>query len=154
MQIKHLSSSALTSYTLNNTQKLNDLNVVIQGANKQQKQTQTQASANVSLSEPGKLAQAADKLFNEMDNILKSHLSDEQKNELGELTAQLEKFEAMPNLSASDEKQALEIEEKIHGMLENSLDKLSTDERQKVEGLSQQIESIEQAYELAVGSGN
>ena len=152
MQIKHPSSSALTSYTLTNKQKLNDLNVVIQGANRSQKQML--ASANVSISEPGKLAQAADKLFNEMDNVLKSHLSDEQKNELGELTAQLEKFEAMPNLSASDEKQALEIEEKIHGMLEGSLDKLSTDERQKIEGLSQQIESIEQAYELAVGSGN
>lgn len=100
-------------------------------------------SVELSLSAAGKLTQELDQTSMEIDQILSSHLSTEQKKELSSIYQKLDKAFDSDDGSAHSERKIENLFEQAHKILETSVDKLSATETQKVDTLINKMDSLE-----------
>ena len=97
----------------------------------------------VSISDEGVFAQKMESLFEQMDSIAMRHLSDSQKKEIGELKSLIDSLGSKESLTPDEENQVFNAEERIHSLLDSGFEKLSSSEKQKVEGIMNLIEQLE-----------
>lgn len=100
-------------------------------------------SVELSLSAPGRLTQELDQTSMEIDQILSSHLSTEQKKELNNIYQKLDKAFESDDGSANAEHKIENLFEQAHKILETSVDKLSTSEKKQVDTLINKMDSLE-----------
>ena len=101
-------------------------------------------SVELSLSKVGKLTQQLDQTSMEIDNILASHLSNEQQKSLNDIYQKLDKAFEADSGSPGQEQKIENLFEQAHNILETSVDKLSTREREQVDSLVNKMDYLEQ----------
>jgi DNA-directed RNA polymerase subunit H (RpoH/RPB5) len=113
----------------------------------------------VTISLEGKLNQAIDTASDEIDDILLRHTSPEQKQQLDEIYNTLDKLFSKDILTKKEEESAEVLFEKVHVILESSVDKLTTSESEtvdkllnKMDVLTEQLDKNNSNDPLMVGS--
>ena len=91
----------------------------------------------------GKLTQELDQTSMEIDQILSSHLSKEQKKELTNIYQKLDKAFDSDDGSAQSERKIENLFEQAHKILETSVDKLSATETKQVDALINKMDYLE-----------
>ena len=105
-------------------------------------QTSTNRANQLTLSDEGKLFQELDDTSDRIDSILERHLSPEQKEQLNSLYKKLDSLFEKEQLSQQEEAIAEDLNEQVHNILESSVDKLSDEEYQELEGLADKMDTL------------
>ena len=105
-------------------------------------QTSTNRANQLTLSDEGKLFQELDSTSDRIDSILERHLSPEQKEQLNSLYKKLDSLFEKEQLSQQEEAVAEDLHEQVHNILESSVDKLSDEEYQELEGLADKMDTL------------
>lgn len=100
------------------------------------------SSNNIYLSSEGKLSQKIDAASDKIDDILLSHVTPAQKDKLNDIYQQLDKtFEKEP-LTEQEEKSADALFEQVHNILDSSVSKLTSTERETVDKLAEEMDGL------------
>lgn len=100
-------------------------------------------SVELSLSNAGKLTQQLDQTSMEIDQILSSHLSPEQKKALNTIYQKLDNAFGSYDDSANSETKIENLFEQAHQILETSVDKLSATEKHQVDVMVNKMDYLE-----------
>ena len=100
------------------------------------------ASSNISLSTEGKLAQQIDAASDQIDDILLRHVTPQQEKELNDIYQKLDQLFEKDQLTGQEERSADALFEQVHNILETSVDKLSSGEREKVDQLVNTMDGL------------
>lgn len=104
--------------------------------------TATSASKGVTLSTEGILSQEIDDVSEKIDDILLRHVTPEQKNKLNDIYQQLDQIFEKDQLTAQEEKSADALFEQVHNILESSISKLTSTERESVDKLENKMDGL------------
>ena len=99
-------------------------------------------SNNISLSTEGKLSQEIDTASDKIDDILLRHVTPAQKDKLDDIYQQLDQLFEKDPLTEQEEKSAEALFEQVHNILESSVNKLTSAERETVDQLANKMDGL------------
>jgi len=104
--------------------------------------TEVPASNNVYVSTQGKLSQEIDAASDKIDDILLSHVTPAQEDKLNDIYQQLDKIFEKEELTEKEEKSANDLFEQVHNILDSSVNKLTSSERETVDKLVSKMDGL------------
>ena len=100
------------------------------------------SSNNIYVSSQGKLSQEIDAASDKIDDILLGHVTPTQKDKLNDIYQQLDKIFEKEQLTEKEEKSADALFEQVDNILESSVNKLTSTERETVDKLVSKMDGL------------
>jgi hypothetical protein len=100
------------------------------------------SSNNIYVSSQGKLSQEIDAASDKIDDVLLSHVTPAQEDKLNDIYQQLDKIFEKEQLTEKEEKSADALFEQVHNILESSVNKLTSSERETVDELANKMDGL------------
>jgi hypothetical protein len=104
-------------------------------------------SANVELSDQGKLFQQLDEKSEKVENMLRANMTPEQAAEVEESFQEIDAILEKEQLTVKDERVLDKLSAKIDSAFAHSIEKMSTTEKKEFNKLNSELEGLEQKLE-------
>ncbi|NRA59935.1 MAG: hypothetical protein HRU25_03300 [Psychrobium sp.] len=101
------------------------------------------ATSSIYLSDEGRLTSQLGATSDKVDSILLRYVSPEKKEQLSEIYQKLDQLFEKDQLTANEEDTANKLFEQVHNILDSSVSKLSTNERETIDSLVKKMDALE-----------